>query len=264
MLSLGPEKVLGNMFLGNIAVFFAMASTGRSGSIFFKTSDGKFLLKTITIQEELVARESLFSYYNHVTKYKSTLLARVLGIHMLSRCPSCAQDTRLLVMSNIFDTPLQIHEQYDLKGSTIGRHVEETAVDIAMKDLDFHRKINLGPGNKALLLEQLEHDCKFLEQLNLCDYSFLVGIHVVNECTHSDHVIELGHSIFRNVQGGIKSIDGKEIYFMAIIDTLTTWDFRKKSEKAFKSLFHNVNDLSAIPPAPYRARFQKYVCSIVE
>ena len=49
-------------------------------------------------------------------------------------------------MENIFDTPLLIHEQYDLKGSTIGRLVEIDEYDpnIALKDQNFKRKINLG------------------------------------------------------------------------------------------------------------------------
>ena len=61
-------------------------------------------------------------------------------------------------MSNLFDSPLSIHEQYDLKvingvdhsrqksnheykGSTVGRHVdnEELNPDIARKDNDFTR-----------------------------------------------------------------------------------------------------------------------------
>lgn len=85
----------------------------------------------------------------------------------MARGPAGRQaDLRFLVMTNIFDTPLKIHEQYDLKGSTVGRHVdapdnnEEGEAEVALKDLDFKRRIFLGPENKAILLEQLEQDCK--------------------------------------------------------------------------------------------------------
>jgi hypothetical protein len=37
---------------------------------------------------------------------------------------------------------------------------EEADAEIALKDLDFKRRIYLGPENKAILLEQLEQDCK--------------------------------------------------------------------------------------------------------
>lgn len=54
----------------------------------------------------------------------------------------------------------------------MGRHVdapdandedEEEDAEIALKDLDFKRRIYLGPENKAILLEQLEQDCKVRE-----------------------------------------------------------------------------------------------------
>lgn len=66
-------------------------------------------------------------------------------------------------MENLFDTNLDIHEQYDLKGSTVNRFVGEKMElfnpSVALKDLDFHRRLRLGPVMKALMLEQAEIDC---------------------------------------------------------------------------------------------------------
>lgn len=44
-------------------------------------------------------------------------------------------------MENLFDSHFPIHEQYDLKGSTVNRHVENVDLnpDIAFKDNDFKR-----------------------------------------------------------------------------------------------------------------------------
>jgi len=65
-------------------------------------------------------------------------------------------------MANLFDTELDIHEQYDLKGSTVNRFVAEKLEfwnpNVAMKDLDFHRRIRIGGLLKSRLLEQIEMD----------------------------------------------------------------------------------------------------------
>lgn len=46
-----------------------------------------------------------------------------------------------------------------------------------------------------------------------------------------------------------------ETYFLGIVDILTQYDFKKKSENAFKRLLYSENDISAIPPGPYKERF---------
>jgi 1-phosphatidylinositol-4-phosphate 5-kinase len=93
------------------------------------------------------------------------------------------KDIQFTVMASILDSPLSIHEQYDLKGSTVGRHVETDGSnpDVALKDLDFKRRIKLGPKLKAQLLEQIENDTKFLEKLGICDYSLLIGYHFLTD-----------------------------------------------------------------------------------
>ena len=40
----------------------------------------------------------------------------------------------------------------------------EEDAEVALKDLDFKRRIYLGPENKAILLEQLEQDCKVYKE----------------------------------------------------------------------------------------------------
>jgi len=70
--------------------------------------------------------------------------------------------------------------------------------------------------------------------------------------------------LFSKNYGGIISQDQKEVYFIAIIDLFTTWDFRKKYENMFKSLVHDSTKLSAIEPLSYRKRFQQFVSTIVE
>jgi hypothetical protein len=59
--------------------------------------------------------------------------------------------------------------------------------------------------------------------------------------------------------GGTLSEDAKEVYFISIIDILTTYSYKKMGENLAKSLFNDPAQISAIRPAPYRQRFQKYV-----
>jgi len=84
-------------------------------------------------------------------------------------------------MENIFETPLDIYEKYDLKGSTVNRSVTGQAEvwhpNLALKDMDLHQSISLGPALKAKFLLQVENDTRWLCSLNICDYSLLVGIH---------------------------------------------------------------------------------------
>jgi len=89
-----------------------------------------------------------------------------------------------VIMNNLFPPHRDIHETYDLKGSTVGReYPEEKAARnprAVLKDLNWINRGNmleLGPEKRALLAEQLRRDSEFLKQANVMDYSLLVGIH---------------------------------------------------------------------------------------
>jgi hypothetical protein len=49
-----------------------------------------------------------------------------------------------------------------------------------------------------------------------------------------------------------------------MIDYLTVYNLKKKSEHTLKSLVHDSTQISAIPPEPYRKRFLLYIASIIE
>jgi 1-phosphatidylinositol-4-phosphate 5-kinase len=89
-------------------------------------------------------------------------------------------------MNNLFPPHKDVHETYDLKGSTIGReYPEEKAREksgAVLKDnnwLNRRKTLELGPEKKAFLTEQLRRDVVLLQKLNVMDYSLLVGIHEV-------------------------------------------------------------------------------------
>ena len=43
----GPESLIGELLMGNFSCLSEQSSTGKSGSFFYYTADGRFMLKTI-------------------------------------------------------------------------------------------------------------------------------------------------------------------------------------------------------------------------
>lgn len=87
-------------------------------------------------------------------------------------------------MGNVLPSNKDIHETFDLKGSTFGRLTSEEEVarnpHAVMKDQNWVKnkeRIQLGASKRALFLTQLERDVDILQRLNIMDYSLLVGIH---------------------------------------------------------------------------------------
>ncbi len=77
--------------------------------------------------------------------------------------------------------------RYDLKGSLHGRTAfakkpaeDEDVSGVIQKDLDFNRRLVLGPRNRVIFLGQLIRDAEFLDQMGIMDYSLLLGIHLVD------------------------------------------------------------------------------------
>lgn len=178
-------------------------------------------------------------------------------------------------MGNIFPPHKDIHEIYDLKGSTFGRIVEkESQIDktVTLKDLNWiqrKRHLILGPRKATSFMNQLKNDCKFLAKMNIMDYSLLIGIHdikkgnfdkvrqniltLLKEDRIEDNKVHFEQNYFKNVpkerkfcifysdEGGYQSTFkdnsyGSEIYYIGIIDIFTPYSLIKRVEHAFKSL----------------------------
>ena len=95
---------------------------------------------------------------------------------------SLQSKTYFVIMSSVFDTTKEINIKYDLKGSTIGRLTspeacKEGAVQKDLNLIQSGRKIRLGPENIDIFYETLKSDVMFLRDLNIMDYSLLLGIH---------------------------------------------------------------------------------------
>merc|ERR1719424_351036 len=81
--SVGPEKLLGNMMLGNLSSLSELSSEGKSGAFFYYTADGKYMMKTVTPKEFQLLKGMLKPYYDYITQHIGTLICRFLGLHCL-------------------------------------------------------------------------------------------------------------------------------------------------------------------------------------
>ena len=64
--------------------------------------------------------------------------------------------------------------------------------------------------------------------------------------------------------GGMLAANASQIYFLGIIDYLTTYSLRKRSETFAKRFFlseSQQSDISCVPPAEYGYRFREFMNS---
>lgn len=85
-------------------------------------------------------------------------------------------------MNSVFDTDKVLSSFYDLKGSVLGRDAK--VGESVKKDNDLRRELpesalRLQPDVRERLREQVRRDCNFLKDMEIMDYSMLVGIHYV-------------------------------------------------------------------------------------
>ena len=58
-------------------------SSGKSGSFFFNTEDGKYMIKTIPKEEFDLLKNILPNYYRYIVEHQKTLLPRFFGLHQI-------------------------------------------------------------------------------------------------------------------------------------------------------------------------------------
>ncbi|KAJ9108138.1 1-phosphatidylinositol-4-phosphate 5-kinase Its3 [Naganishia cerealis] len=177
-----------------------LGSPGKSGSFFYFSRDYRFIIKTIHHAEHKYLRSILKDYHHHVKNNPHTLLSRFYGLHRV-KLPR-GRKIHFVIMNNLFPPHRDIHETYDLKGSTWGReYPEEKAKQnskATLKDLNWLRRgrtFELGPEKRALFSEQLRRDTEFLKMIGVMDYSLLIGIHNM-ERGNRDNLRENQLSVF--------------------------------------------------------------------
>ncbi|RHY27437.1 hypothetical protein DYB32_006777 [Aphanomyces invadans] len=187
-------------FVGTLS---EIASEGKSGMLFYFTSDRRYIVKTMTKDEHAFLLHILPSYHAYVRTQPSTLLCRFLGCHSM-QLPVGWDKMFFVVMENVLSTHNPIDERYDLKG--LFAPVLHPPLRVYMKDAPDttarlvspsflrstastktqlwhdHEFVSRGTylhvvsGVRLELLTQITSDVGFLQEMGIMDYSCILGI----------------------------------------------------------------------------------------
>ncbi|PPQ69941.1 hypothetical protein CVT24_003691 [Panaeolus cyanescens] len=216
------------------------ADGGKSKSNFWKTSDDKFIIKTLVnawnVADLQVLIDHAPSYFQYMdsTASRPTVLAKLMGFYTVEirnlETGNVQSRADLLVMENLF-FDRNISKIFDLKGIQ-GRKVKargkgsKTLFDGEWIEGQQRALTLIHPYSKVVLREALKHDADFLSKSNIMDYSLLVGV----------------------------DEDKKEIA-CGLVDTIGSYTFAKTLEYKAKHNLQGGKEVTVIPPAEYRERF---------
>ncbi|KAF9020636.1 SAICAR synthase-like protein [Hymenopellis radicata] len=254
-----------------------LGSPGKSGSFFYFSRDYRFIIKTIRHSEHKFLLSVLKQYSNHVKDNPHTLLSRFYGLHGV-KLPR-GRKIHFVIMNNLFPPHKDVHETFDLKGSTVGReYPEELAKEKnnpVLKDLNWiHRghMLELGPGPgypawpppttadvkrdiawqkwklfpEAIAMRRAMRDSD-LKRLGK-------GIRLPEEDTGDRQ-----HFIFYQDEGGLRGTDENNdcqdtIYYLSVIDILTPYNVAKKVEHLWKGMKADRHKISPVQPDEWYSR----------
>ena len=162
------------------ANFIEFISNAKSGQFFFYSSDGKYMIKTMTNSESKFLRKILPQYFKHCAENPNTMLTRFFGMYRV-KMYHLRRNVKFVIMNSVYYTDKHLNVFYDLKGSTIGRNAKPK--DAVWKDNDMRKglpndALALEPHVKQRVVDQLVQDCNFLQRNDIIDYSMLVGVHL--------------------------------------------------------------------------------------
>mmetsp|Transcript_24984 Transcript_24984/g.36876 ORF Transcript_24984/g.36876 Transcript_24984/m.36876 type:complete len:952 (-) Transcript_24984:91-2946(-) len=245
-------------------------SEGRSGAFLYFSSDQKYIVKTTTKGENQALLDIMKDYVSYLIANPNSLIVRFLGAHSLTLYNRVLY---FVVMLNVF-SKAELSERYDLKGSWVNRHGEDSQRRRKLKyksvplykDNDLQHKITLHPDVANALHDQILRDSAFLSGLGLMDYSLLVGVvrrkfEVMERFNPGPGSGDSTDAFQRDSDGGMHAavVEGPGTYYMGIIDVLQHWNWQKKLERFFKIYFkwEDGDGLSAIQPNLYGDRFMR-------
>ena len=100
--------------LGGACEYIEFSSNSKSGSFFFYSHDGKFMIKTQSKRESKFLRRILAHYYQHIMTNPLTYLTRFYGMHRI-KMPHLARTIYFVVMQSVFYGDVAMSEMYDIK-----------------------------------------------------------------------------------------------------------------------------------------------------
>ncbi|KAK7197227.1 phosphatidylinositol-4-phosphate 5-kinase-like protein [Novymonas esmeraldas] len=181
---------------------------------------------------------------------------------------------------------------HDGRDAVVVKGAEDAQKLSTLHDKDLTRLFWLPHKTRKRLLQQLLSDYVFLRDAGLMDYSLLIGV-AYQESKQSRsgkrYVIEnmkmtaprgaasaspcvevrpaspvaSGNKAMKFITlsefaNGVHSLYDQEIYYIGIIDMLTTYTIKKKSANFFKSFLWEQDTLSTVPPSRYAQRITSF------
>uniref|UniRef100_K3WWS8 PIPK domain-containing protein n=1 Tax=Globisporangium ultimum (strain ATCC 200006 / CBS 805.95 / DAOM BR144) TaxID=431595 RepID=K3WWS8_GLOUD len=241
-------------------------SEGKSGNIFYFTSNKQFMVKSVPKDEFDTLCAILPHYHRYLLSNPETMLCRYFGCHSIS-LPVGKRRMYFVVMQNLFNDNGPIFQRFDLKGNcdrrqainasqvelTIQLARDQQRISQLMMDIDFHKfngGISLARASASRLQGQLCDDIVFLASRGIIDYSILLGIRYLKS---DESLPPQSH--------GIYSHDGQKVYYLGTVDMLQRYNWKWTVQRWFLGLLlcKDTHDVSAVPPEAYGTRLTKFV-----
>lgn len=267
---------------------------GYSGSTFFTTPNGKFLIKSLPrrFEHEFFTHDLFDNYVAHMRDHPHSLLVRITDMvytpHATLGGIVGTAPTHHIIMENLLygrdtdnDWRRMKWETYDLKPSDYffperdiadGRLAPESVKDKLIDE--FPDRIRVSAQAKKELLNLLEADTQLLSNNNAIDYSlFLVRYPGPNSSGEGDddtppEPVPFVASDATAWRTGMQDADGKWVYRVIVLDFF--WARHKFRARAMTSLVKTFNKLAhkgpmsiTANPIEYRTRFMDMIRQLV-
>ncbi|SGZ38905.1 uncharacterized protein HGUI_01105 [Hanseniaspora guilliermondii] len=164
------------------------SSGGKSGSVFLKTLDDRFVLKELSHSEIDAFVQFAPNYFKYMSEsiYQKlpTAIAKIVGFFQIQlKNVDTGKTVKFdcIITENLFYGKSNVRI-FDLKGSMRNRHVQQTGkenevlLDENMVEYIYESPIFVREYDKKLLRASVWNDTLFLSKMNVMDYSLVIGI----------------------------------------------------------------------------------------
>ncbi|OLN96336.1 putative phosphatidylinositol phosphate kinase [Colletotrichum chlorophyti] len=262
---------------------------GYSGSTFFTTADGKFLVKSLPrrFEHEFFTHDLFDAYVSHMKSHPNSLLVRITDMAYTSLATIGGilgtAPTHHIIMENLLygkdaeesDERKNKWETYDLKPNDYffperdildGKLAPESVKDRLIDE--FPDRVRVSADQKQELLRLLEADTKVLAENNAVDYSLFLVRYPGPNVYEGPREIPSVQSDAHPWRTGLVDADGNWTYRVIVLDFF--WAKHKFRAKAMTGLVKSFNVFAkhgpmsiTANPTEYRERFLKMVREIV-
>ncbi|KAL1630722.1 Mitochondrial distribution and morphology protein 12 [Diplodia seriata] len=218
---------------------------GKTKSLFLKTLDDRFVLKSLSpieVSAFLKFAPDYFSFiHQNLFNNLPSVIAKMFGLFQVTiKNPASGRDFDcfMLVMENLFYDRGNDLRRFDLKGSMRNRKIQSTGeqdevlLDENLVDIIFEKPIFVREHTKKTLTLSVYNDTLFLSKQNVMDYSLMAGFN-----------------------------DSNREIVVGIIDCIRTYTWDKKLETWIKD--RGKNKPTVTSPKDYRQRFRVAMSSYI-